>query len=123
LFTISVQTSFWASHQLKLPGGQKEDIHSHNWLVEARVSSEQLNKTGVVFDFNKLKAILAGITDSLAGSGLEDSPAFGQNNPSAELIAQYIYQTIEKKLPAEILLDSVTVTEEPGCCACFKKTK
>jgi 6-pyruvoyltetrahydropterin/6-carboxytetrahydropterin synthase len=123
LFTISVQTSFWASHQLKLPGGQKEDVHSHNWLVEAQVSSEQLNKMSLVFDFNRLKAILTGITDSLAGSRLEDNPAFLQNNPSAELIAQYIYQTIEKKLPGEILVDSVTVTEEPGCSACFKKTK
>jgi 6-pyruvoyltetrahydropterin/6-carboxytetrahydropterin synthase len=122
LFTISVQTSFWASHQLKLPSGKRENIHSHNWLVQAQLSSEQLNKMGLVFDFNRLKTILTAITDTLTDSPLEDNPYFQQNNSSAEMIAKYIYQSLEKKLPDGISLDLVTVIEELGCSACFKKT-
>lgn len=122
MFTISIQTSFWASHQLKLPSGQREKIHSHNWLVEALVSADRLNKMGLVFDFNRLKSFLAGITDTLTDSRLEDNPYFQQNNSSAEMIAQYIYESLEKKIPAGLSLNSVTVTEEPGCSACFKKT-
>jgi 6-pyruvoyltetrahydropterin/6-carboxytetrahydropterin synthase len=122
LFTISVQTSFWASHQLKLPSGQREKIHSHNWLVQALVSADQLNKMGLVFDFNRLKSILTSITDTLTDSRPEDNPYFQQNNSSAEMLAQYIYESLEKKLPDGVSLDSVTVTEEPDCSACFKKT-
>ena len=121
MFTISVQTSFRASHQLKLPGGQRENIHSHNWLVEACVCADRLNKMGLVFDFNKLKFLLAGITDTFANSRLEDNPYFQQNNSSAEMLARYIYESLEKKLPAGLSLDSVTVIEEPGCSASFKK--
>jgi 6-pyruvoyltetrahydropterin/6-carboxytetrahydropterin synthase len=121
LFTISVQTSFWAPHQLRLPDGQKEKSHSHNWLVQATVSSSQLNKMGICFDFNKLKTILISITDTLTNGQIEDNPYFQQNNSSAELLAKYIYERLEQQLPEELNLESVTVTEEPGCSASFRK--
>jgi 6-pyruvoyltetrahydropterin/6-carboxytetrahydropterin synthase len=121
LFTISVQTSFWAPHQLKLPDGRKEKSHSHNWLVQANVSSSQLNKMGICFDFNKLKTVLISITDTLTNGQIEDNPYFQQNNSSAELLAKYIYERLEQQLPEELNLESVTVTEEPGCSASFRK--
>ena len=55
MFTISVETSFNASHQLTLPDGSKEQKHCHNWIVIAEVSRAELDSTGLVMDFNKLK--------------------------------------------------------------------
>jgi 6-pyruvoyltetrahydropterin/6-carboxytetrahydropterin synthase len=121
LFTISVQTSFWAPHQLKLPDGRKEKSHSHNWLVQANVSCSQLNKMGICFDFNKLKTVLISITDTLTNGQIEDNPYFRQNNSSAELLAKYIYERLEQQLPKGLNLESVTVTEESGCSASFRK--
>jgi 6-pyruvoyl-tetrahydropterin synthase len=137
LFTISVQTSFWASHQLKLSDGRQEKLHRHNWLVQAKVCSGKLDQAGFCFDFNRLKAILTRITDTLAagqfesavfirhlcgaGSADKDNPCIDGKNLSAEIVAQYIYEKLEKELPAEIKLESVTVTEEPGCSASFTK--
>ena len=37
------------------------------------------------------------------------------------MIAKYIYERLEKKMPEGVNLKSVTVTEEPGCSASFKK--
>ena len=44
MFTISVETHFWASHQLHLPDGSKEPSHYHNWLVTVQVAAEKLNE-------------------------------------------------------------------------------
>ena len=58
MFTISVETHFWASHQLTSPDGSKEPVHRHNWLVAADVSSDKLNNMGIVMNFQSLSAIL-----------------------------------------------------------------
>ena len=104
-----------------LPDGKREQIHSHNWFVETQVSSENLNKMGLVFDFNKLKQLLDEAVNTIANSNLEDNPCFQQQNSSAENVAKYIYESIEKKLPSGVRLDSITVTEEPDCWASYKK--
>ena len=76
---------------------------------------------GFCFDFNKLKTILISITDTLTNGQIEDNPYFQQNNSSAELLAKYIYERLEQQLPEGINLESVTVTEETGCSASFRK--
>ena len=58
MYTISVETHFWASHQLALSDGSKESIHNHNWSVTAEVGSDKLNSMSVVMDFNRLRAML-----------------------------------------------------------------
>lgn len=121
MFAISVQTSFWASHQLKLPDGRKEKIHWHNWLVQAKICSNQLNKMGIAFDFNRLKTILISITDTLVDGQNKDNSYPDASGLSAEMIAKYIYERLEERLPEGVNLKSVTVTEEPGCSASFRK--
>ncbi|MHC4240480.1 MAG: 6-pyruvoyl trahydropterin synthase family protein, partial [Planctomycetota bacterium] len=51
MFTVSVETRFWASHSLVLPDGSKEQRHQHNWMVAAEVSSTKLDDRGLVMDF------------------------------------------------------------------------
>ena len=58
MFTVSVDTYFWASHRLTLPDGSKEPAHSHNWRVTANVSSDRLDGMGLVMDFGRLKAMM-----------------------------------------------------------------
>jgi 6-pyruvoyltetrahydropterin/6-carboxytetrahydropterin synthase len=119
MFTITVETHFWASHQLALPDGSKEPPHFHNWLVTADVSSEKLNDMAVVMDFHRLKKLLEDITAPFDNKALNRAPCFQKNNPSAENVAKYIYDTLKSRLPQEVRLRSVKVLEQPGCAAKF----
>ncbi len=119
MFTISVETHFWASHQLSLPDGSKEPAHHHNWLVTADVSTNKLNNMGLAMDFNRLKAIVDELIAGFDNTAIENTDYFRQNNSSAENVAKYIYEKLQPILPKGLKLQSVTVVEEPGCSARF----
>ncbi len=121
MFTVSIETSFWASHQISLVEGRRERIHSHNWLVSAEVCSSELNRIGLAIDFNKLKKIIDEITGEFDNRPLEEIPYFKENNSTAEMVAKYIFERLEGKLPQNVKLLAVTVTEEPFCRAKYTK--
>jgi len=123
MFTVSVETHFWASHQLVLPDGSKESGHNHNWSVTADVSSEKLNSMAVVMNFQKLKAMVDNIVAEFDNTSLNEISYFRQNNPSAENVARYIYEKLRNKLPKGVKLRSVRVVEEPGCAANFSESR
>jgi len=121
MFTISVERHFQASHQLILPDGSKEPVHSHNWVVTAHVSSEKLNNMGVVMDFRALRAKVDKAVAGFNNNALESIEYFQQNNPSAENVAKYIYEKLLDELPEGVKLQNVRVVEEPDCSATFHK--
>jgi len=121
LFTISIETHFSASHQLVLPDGSKEPLHNHNWAVAADVGSKRLDNMGFVMDFRRLKAAVDKIVSELDNTQLEKIDYFHRHNSSAENVAKYIYQKLKLSLPKDVKLLSISVVEEPGCCARFGK--
>ena len=121
MFTVSVETHFWASHRLTLPAGSKEPLHQHNWMVTADVSSSKLDSMGLVMDFRRLKAMLDSIVAEFDNISLDRIDYFRQNNPSAETVAKYIYEKLELILPEAVKLETVRVAETPGCWAKFGK--
>ncbi len=121
MFTISVETHFQASHQITLPDGSKEPLHRHDWLVTVKVSAKKLNNMGLVMDFVRLKKAAEKIIAPFNNVALETIEYFGQNNSSAENVAKYIYENLLSFLPKGVSLDSVTVVEEPGCSAKYRK--
>ncbi len=142
MFTVSVETYFWASHQLVLPDGsmvrqahhpclpagkaersrRKEPLHNHNWSVTADVSSEKLDSMAVVMDFQKLKEMVDNIVAEFDNTTLNEISYFQQNNPSAENVAKFIYEKLGPKLPKGVKLQSIRVVEEPGCSAKYETT-
>ncbi|MHC4572792.1 MAG: 6-pyruvoyl trahydropterin synthase family protein [Planctomycetota bacterium] len=121
MFTARVKTHFWASHQLALPDGSKEPVHSHNWTVTANVSSGKLNRMGLVTDFRRLKEIVDNIIADFDNTPLEKLDFFRRNNSSAENVAKYIYEKLEPRLPKNLKLNHIRVIEQPGCSAQFGK--
>ena len=111
LYIISVETHFKASHQLLLACGTKESEHSHDWKVSAQVCSSKLSE-GICMDFNKLKAELDYIVSEFDNISLNNTEAFNEHNPSAEMIAKYIYEQLEPSLPKGIKLNHVEVAEQ-----------
>ena len=120
MFIISVETHFRASHQLVLPDGSKEPVHSHDWIVTVDISSEKLNNMGVVMDFRVLKAMIDKTVVGFNNKALENIDYFKQNNPSAENVAKYIYEKLLIELPEGVKLLNVRIVEEPGCSATFR---
>ncbi len=119
MLTVSVETRFWASHQLTLPDGSKEPLHSHNWSVTADVRSDMLSNMGLVMDFHRLKEMLDNIVAEFDNMALDSIDYFRKNNSSAENVAGYIYEKLQLTLPTDVTLEAVRVAEEPGCSAKF----
>lgn len=117
MFSISVQKTFTAAHRLTLADGSKESPHSHDWIVVASVSTNKLDRTGIVMDFLRLQAIIDNITSEFLNANLEQLDCFQRKNSSAENVAKYIYDKIASTLPSKVNLDYVQVTEAPGCIA------
>jgi 6-pyruvoyltetrahydropterin/6-carboxytetrahydropterin synthase len=121
MFTISVETHFWASHQLLLSDGSKEPLHHHNWLLIVEVGSKELNDMAVVMDFHELKAMVDNIVAEFNNKALNQIDYFKKNNPSAECVAKYIYDKIKTRLPQGVELMNVKVVEQTGCSAKFSE--
>ena len=121
MFTISVEKSFTACHQLTVSKGALEALHCHNWHLTVSVSAEKLNEFGMVMDFCRLNDIIETVTGPLAGAQLEKLDAFAGINASAENVAKYIFERVEPELPGSVKLDYAEVTESPGCLAKFKR--
>ena len=119
MLTVSVETRFWASHQLTLPDGSKEPVHSHNFSVTAEVGRERLNNMGLVMDFHRLKAMLDDIVAEFDNVKLDSIDYFRPMNSTAENVAIYIFDKLQLSLPKDVKLEAVSVTEEQGCAAKF----
>ncbi len=130
MFTVSVETYFWASHRLVLPDSSKEPLHNHNWSVTAVLSSEKLDSMAVVMDFQKLKEMVDNIVAEFDNTALNEISYFQQtsassvesNNPSAENVAKFIYEKLRAILPEGVKLQGIRVVEEPGCSAKYETT-
>ena len=123
MFSVSVETHFWASHQLTLPDGSKEPLHQHNWVVTVDVNSSELNSMGLIMDFRRLKTMVDNIVTDFDNIQLEKLDCFQQNNSSAEAVARYIYEKLEPRLSGDLKLNYIRVAEQPGCSAKFSKPR
>ena len=121
VFTISIERKFNASHQLTLPDGSKEDLHSHNWILVVAVQRKKLDEMGLVMDFALLKTIIDRTLAPFENTQLEQSGCFDRMNSSAENLAKYLYEKIAGLLPDGVKADSVSITEAPGCTAKYCK--
>lgn len=120
MFSITVHTSFSAGHQLKFPAGP-EPYHIHDWQVDTVLAGENLDSSGLLFDFNVIKKILDDIVSPFNDRTLEDLDCFKNINTSAENVAKYIFYSIKNQIPPDITLVSVEVTEAPGCKAKYSE--
>ncbi len=117
MFTITVISSFTASHELTYAGGEKEDLHSHNWQVRVAVKVEELDENGLAVDFVDVKAKINEITAMLDNRQLEELSCFEGINTTAEIVAKYIYDELEAGLETKAMLEYVEVMEAEGCWA------
>ena len=120
MFEVYIKSDFSAAHKLRGYKGKCEELHGHNWKVEVFVSSENLDKIGMVVDFKKLKAALDQILKKLDHSYINNLAYFKKVNPTSENMARYIFEKLESKIK-NIKVNKVTVWESDTSAASFTK--
>lgn len=97
MFEVTVEATFAAAHQLRNYKGKCENLHGHNYRVRVTVEGPSLNETnGLLADFGEVKGLLREVTERLDHQYLNELEPFTTINPSAENVAWFICQEIEK---------------------------
>lgn len=97
MFEITVFSDFSAAHNLRKYKGKCENLHGHNWQVEAVFGAATLDKTGMVVDFILAKKILKQVLKYFDHLYINKTAYFKKVNPTSENIAQFIFQTLAGK--------------------------
>lgn len=108
MYSLKVESGFSSAHNLRAYKGKCEELHGHNWRVEAAAESEKLDKTGMVMDFKLIRDELNNILDKLDHKYLNEIKPFDKINPTSENIARFIYEILKPKVGG---LKSITVWE------------
>ncbi len=120
MFELKVVTHFAAAHKLQMVAEKCENLHGHNWKVEACVKGEKLNQAGVLKDFGEIKDSIREIMKYLDHCYLNELKEFSNNSSSSENIAVFIAEELEKKLddPA-VRVSRINVWESENSCASY----
>jgi len=98
MYKLRVEEEFSAAHFLSHYKGKCEKLHGHNYRVRLWLCGEKLDEGGMLFDFSIMKKKLREVLALLDHSNLNDIEIF-RGDPSAERIAKFIFEEIQKKLP------------------------
>jgi 6-pyruvoyltetrahydropterin/6-carboxytetrahydropterin synthase len=106
--SLSKSIRFEAAHWLPtFPEGHKcRRMHGHSFVVDVVVEGEADPEAGYLMDFGEVKAACQPIEDQLDHRLLNEIE--GLENPTAEMLARWIYERIKPRLP---LLSKVRVHE------------
>lgn len=123
MYAIRVHREFCAAHSIRV-GGHAESIHGHNWRVDVELSGAKLDEDGLLCDFHTLEATLDDIVGRFHNRNLNEVEPFTHVNPTAELIARHIADTLTVRLVGELARETrvawVSVSEAPGCVALYR---
>lgn len=93
--TLYTEGYFDAAHYIKDHAGKCAALHGHTWKVSVwvRGTDAQLDGTGILWDFGRIKEI----TGEFDHKTLNDELAV---NPTAERLVMHIYRTLKDADPA-----------------------
>ncbi|MGA2718726.1 MAG: 6-carboxytetrahydropterin synthase QueD [Candidatus Acidiferrales bacterium] len=123
MYEVSVDETFAAAHNLRNYRGKCENLHGHNYKVRITLAGQELDSTGLLYDFVQLKKAIQEVIRSLDHTYLNERPPFDVLNPSAENIARYIYDETARQLPRAANgagIASITVWESDVTAATYK---
>ncbi len=114
---ITKAFTFDAAHHLPhVPEGHKcGRPHGHSYRVVLGLEGPLHPVLGWVQDYGDVKAAFAPLMDRFDHRNLNDVP--GLENPTAEMLAIYIYNELKTSLP---LLSDVAVCESPTAEAVYR---
>jgi 6-pyruvoyltetrahydropterin/6-carboxytetrahydropterin synthase len=115
MYRVRIIKDFSSAHNLRGYEGNCENLHGHNWKVEATLAGEDLDNVGMLVDFRVFKRALQSIMDDLDHKYLNECKPFDIINPTSENLARYIHKELWKTFGA--MVEKVTVWENDDACA------
>lgn len=120
MFTVFKDFTFSAAHQIRGHRGGCQNLHGHNYRVRVFVRARELDALGMVIDFADLKKIVAEVVDPFDHRLINDVPPFDVRNTTAELLSQYVYEEIARRLPSGRTIQRVEIWETDSSCAVYE---
>lgn len=118
MFEVGVVANFTARHALHGDFGPASQMHAHDYRVEAAAFGGQLRGDGTLFDITRLDQALASATAELDRRELNEIPGLAEPNPSAEVVARYVFERVAPALAGQGLERlEVRVWESPRAYA------
>lgn len=115
MYEVTVTTSLSASHHLRGYQGKCENVHGHNYRIQATAIGDDLDGTGLALDFGILKGHLEAVADRFDHRDLNGCEEFADLNPSSENLARVIFDGLTARLEGQpVRLASVRVWETEG---------
>lgn len=121
IWRLTVRSDFAAAHALRNYCGKCENIHGHNFAVEAVVEGDKLSEdVEILLDFKVMKTELKAVLEMLDHKDLNTTAPFDKMNPSSENLARFIYQELGKRLVEHgVRVHSITVSEKAAQSATY----
>ncbi len=120
MFTLYVRDTFAAAHRIEEYHGKCEDLHGHNFKVEALVEGEKMGEGGMLLDFAVIKSRLKEILEDLDHKYINEIPFFKERASSSEYLALYIYDRLKGLLRHEgVVVREVRVWESESAYAAY----
>lgn len=119
-YEITTDITFSSAHFIEGYEGDCANLHGHNWTVRATLVTAARGEGGLTYDFRRLRGLLEGIIAPIDHAVLNDIPYFKENNPTAEVIAEWVYRELVGRIDdSGVSVGRVEVWENPHNCAVF----
>lgn len=101
-YSVAVTRDFTARHFL-VGGdwGPENDLHSHRYRLEVKLTGSELNQHGYLLDIDNLKSMIEAAVREFEGNVLNSQPAFRGLNPSLEHFARILANRLGDPPPGE----------------------
>lgn len=110
--SITKEVTFDSAHQLvDLVGSKCQNMHGHTYRLQVSVTGPIKGVVPMIIDFVDLKAAIIEVVDRLDHKVLNTE--FNMKNPTAEFMAEWFQQEIDKLLPAGVTVSRVALWETP----------
>ena len=119
MYEVLVEGGFTARHGVRLPDGNIEPLHTHDWGVTVRFAGRELDECGLLVNFDAVKSALNAVLARFEHTDLNQNPAMCGLNPTAEHVAKVIFEAMLQRWNGDERLRSVRVSEAPHAAAVY----
>lgn len=123
MHTIFKDFPFSAAHAIRGHTRGCQNLHGHNYRVRVHLQASELDALGMVLDFADLKAMMQEIVGPFDHQVINEIPPFDERNTTAELLSQYVFEEVERRLAgqARVRVVRVEVWETDTSCAIYER--
>ncbi len=121
MHTIFKDFTFSAAHAIRGHTRGCQNLHGHNYRVRVHLQAGRLDELGMVLDFADLKEMMQEILGPFDHRVINDIPPFDQRNTTAELLSEYVFGEVARRLESQerVRVARVEIWENETACAIY----